>query len=77
MGYFIITDKQWAMLRDEIVASCPDLPQGILENRVSTLIGCTTEMYVSYWASASVPCSITVIRACFRLPKLDTSAIQA
>ena len=77
MGYFIITDKQWAMLRDEIVALAQTSATRHLENRVSTLIGCTTEMYVSYWASASAPCSITVIRACFRLHKSDTSAITS
>ena len=76
MGYFIITDKQWAMLRDEILALAQPATR-LLENRVGTPIGCTMGMYVSYWASANAPCSITVIRACFRLHKSDTSAITS
>ena len=74
MGYFIITDKQWAMLRDEILALAQTSIRH-LENRVSTQSGCTMVMCVGYWASASAPYSITEIRACCRLHKSDTSAI--
>lgn len=74
MGYFIITDKQWAMLRDEILALAQTCHKAFGESSKHTEWLHNGDG-VSYWASASAPYSIIEIRACCRLHKSGTSAI--
>ena len=76
MGYFIITDKQWAMLRDEILALAQTCHKAFGESSKHT-----------DWLHNGDVCRLLNISkrtlqhyrdtACFRLHKSDTSAITS
>ena len=76
MGYFIITDSNWAKLRNEIL-SLAETCHKDSGNRASIPIGCTMVMCASCLISASVLCSIIGIQACCPLPKSGISAITS
>ena len=76
MGYFIITDSNWAKLRNEILSLAETCQKAFGEQSRHTdwlhtvmCAGCST--------SASAPCCTTVIRACCPLSKSDISAITS
>ncbi len=74
MGYFIITDSNWAKLRNAILNLAETCTRHS-ENRAGTPIGCTTVMCAGCSTSASVPCSIIGIQVYFHSLKSGISAI--
>ena len=76
MGYFIITDSNWAKLRNEILSLAETCQKAFGEQSRHTdwlhtvmCAGCST--------SVSAPCSTTVIRVCCPLHKSGISAITS
>ena len=73
MGYFIITDSNWAKLRNEIL-SLAETCHKAFEDKAGIPIGCTTGMCAGCSTPASVPCGTIVIRVSCPLPKSGISA---
>ena len=74
MGYFIITDSNWAKLRNAIL-SLAETCHKAFGNRAITRTGCTMVMYASYLISASAHCSTIETRVCCLSRKSGISAI--
>ena len=74
MGYFIITDSNWAKLRNAIL-NLAETCHKAFGSRASIPIGCTMVMYASCSTSASAHCSITGIQVYFHSLRSGISAI--
>ena len=76
MGYFIITDSNWAKLRNEIL-SLAETCQKVFGEQNEHTDWLHNGDVCRLLNISSAPCSTTVIRASCPLPKLGISAITS
>ena len=75
MGYFIITDSNWARLKNEIISLAETCHKAFGEQSMHT-----DWLYngdVCRLLNISAPCSTTVIQACCHSPKSGINAITS